>query len=918
MEIKKVYDPGSIEERWYRYWIEKRLFVADPCSDKPPFSMVIPPPNVTGSLHMGHALNNTLQDVLVRYKKMDGFNVLWLPGTDHAGIATQNVVERMLREKGISRDDLSREEFLQEIWKWKDLYGKRIIHQLQRLGAGCDWTRERFTMDEGLSRAVRIVFNRLFEEDLIYRERYMVNWCPRCGTALSDLEVEHREVRGRLYYIDYPLKDGNGSITIATTRPETMLGDTAVAVHPEDERYRRFHGKELILPLTGRVIPVVTDDYVDASFGTGALKITPAHDPNDFVIGKRHGLPQITVIGKDGRMTPEAGERFAGLDRFRCREEVVEALKALGLLSKVEEHTHAVGHCYRCDTVIEPLITLQWFVKMAPLAEPAIEAVRSGRIRFIPKGWENTYFSWMEGIRDWCISRQIYWGHRIPVWYCGHCDGDRIIMDVKGEGEFTYSDLRKRFSHEEILSMVKDYRIEEVGRDSMIPSESAPEACPRCGGRELVQDPDVLDTWFSSALWPFSTMGWPEKTKELEVFYPTSTLVTSFDIIFFWVARMIMMGLKFMGDVPFRDVYIHALVRDIHGQKMSKSRGNVIDPLVMMERYGTDALRFTLVALAAQGRDIRLSEERMEGYRNFVNKVWNASRFVFMGLDGYRGEEGEMGLMERWILSRLQKVIEEVRSSLDEYRFNDAASTLYQFLWHEFCDWYIEASKPILRGEMGEERKRGTQWCLLHTLGTILKLLHPFMPFVTEEIWNGMGNKESIVLERYPLPDPSLVDEEALEEASFLMEVVKGVRNVRVEASIPPTRPLEILYMGKEGDRWLEVLKREEWLLKALARVSCLTPVDKRPFPAAPLILKEGDLFVSLKGVIDLEGERRRLEKKKASLLEELALVERRLSNKDFLNRAPREVVEREKGRREDLSRKIAKIQEQMEWIRAV
>ncbi len=932
MKLDKRYEPKAVEEKWHKYWIEKGLFRADASSPSTSFAMVIPPPNITGSLHMGHALNNTLQDVLTRYKKMTGFEVLWVPGTDHAGIATQNVVERVLRAEGLERKDVGREALIKRIWKWREDSGSTIVNQLKRLGAGCDWSRERFTMDPGLSEAVKEVFVSLYKDGLIYRDNYMINWCPRCETALSDLEVEHKDDKGRLYYIDYPLEDGKGSLTIATTRPETMLGDTAVAVSPEDERYKGFIGKNLILPLVERKIPVIGDEYVDSSFGTGALKITPAHDPNDFLIGHKYGLDMPQVIGHDGTMTGEAGSDFAGLDRFVCRKKVVERLKQEGLLVKVEEHDHAVGHCYRCDTVIEPLIKLQWFVKMKPLAAPAIEAVRDGRIKFIPKGWENTYFSWMENIKDWCISRQIFWGHRIPVWYCGKCSGDKIHVvfrdtvspdssDEKPLQGGNYSLLRSQgFSPAQIDENADKYIIETVERDKMIVSKEAPEKCPCCGGNELIQDPDVLDTWFSSGLWPFSTMGWPKKTKELEKFYPTSVLVTSFDIIFFWVARMIMMGIKFMGDIPFSDVYIHALVRDADGQKMSKSRGNVIDPLIMMDKYGTDALRFTLVALAAQGRDIKLSEERMEGYRNFVNKLWNASRFVFMNLEDGKNYNDDTSmvcsdlLMDRWILSRFRMTVRDVRSSIEEYRFNEAASLLYQFIWHEYCDWYIEASKPILNGESGEDAKEACRSVIFNLLKDILRMLHPFMPFVTEEIWHGMGHEESILLSGYPEVREELIDNEAIVEADFIMELIKGVRNLRFELNIPLNAEVKLAYV-EGGGASESIVKREEYLVKRLAKVSSIEGSNGRPASSIPLVIKDVELFMLLDGAVDLKEEERRLKKGRDKALKELDMIERKLANKGFLEKAPKDVVAKERKKAAELSEKIGRFKDQIERI---
>ena len=684
--LDKGYEPRDVENKWYAFWEREGLFAARETSDRACYAIVIPPPNVTGVLHMGHALNITLQDILCRYRRLSGDNVLWMPGTDHAGIATQNVVERKLAEEDIDRHQLGREKFIERVWQWREESGCAIINQLKRLGASCDWGRERFTMDEGLSRAVRKVFVQLHREGLIYRGNYIINWCPRCRTALSDLEVEHEELDGHLYHIRYPLVGETGAITVATTRPETMLGDTAVAVHPEDERYADLKATSVLLPLMNREIPIIRDEYVDRTFGTGGLKVTPAHDPNDFEIGRRHNLPEIKVIDDDGRMTPEAGS-FHGLDRFECRKAVVEALQKEGLLEKIEAHKHGVGHCYRCKSVVEPNLSRQWFVKVKPLAEKALSAVEKGETRIIPDTWKNTYFEWLNNIRDWCISRQIWWGHQIPAWTCSSCEELVVAM-------------------------------------------GAPETCPKCGSRDLVQETDVLDTWFSSALWPFSTMGWPDETPLLKSFYPTAVLVTGFDILFFWVARMMMMGLHFMGEVPFRDVYVHALVRDENGQKMSKSKGNVIDPLHTIDQYGTDAFRFTLAAFAAQGRDIKMSEQRVEGYRHFINKLWNAARFSFMHLTETMPapDKKSLSLPDRWILSRLRLVAENVRDALDQYRFNDAASALYRFVWHEFCDWYLEVSKPALYNETDQDSRRSTasrSWYCAERNSRVAASVHP-------------------------------------------------------------------------------------------------------------------------------------------------------------------------------------------------
>ena len=687
--MAKGYEHSEAEKKWYEYWDENGFFKGEPGSDKEPFCIVIPPPNVTGTLHMGHALNNTLQDIMCRYKRMKGFNVLWQPGTDHAGIATQNVVEKDLASKGTDRHAVGREKFVELVWEWREKYGGLILNQLKRLGSSCDWSRERFTMDEGLSRAVREVFVRLYEKGLIYRGDYIINWCPRCHTALADIEVEHEDRDSFLYHIRYRFEHGDGQVIIATTRPETLLGDTAVAVHPEDERYAHLSGAHVILPVLDKPIPIIFDKYVDREFGTGALKITPAHDLNDFEIGNTHGLDRIKVIDENGMMNELAGP-YAGMDRFECRDRIVEDLKAAGLLVKIEPYQNAVGHCYRCKTMIEPLLSKQWFVKTKPLAEKAIEAVREGRTRIYPTNWEGVYFDWMENIRDWCVSRQIWWGHRIPAWYCDEC-GEVIV------------------------------------------AKETPAGCTACGGT-LTQEEDVLDTWFSSGLWPFSTLGWPDRTEALSTFYPTSLLVTGFDILFFWVARMMMMGIEFMGDIPFREVYIHALVRDAEGQKMSKSKGNVIDPLEVMDEFGTDAFRFTLAALAAQGRDVKLSEERIVGYRHFVNKTWNAARFVLMNLDSGVDEAPEARthtLADRWILTRVGQVSREMEQAFDEYRYNDAAAICYQFVWHEFCDWYLEMAKLTLYGD-DTNLRASTAAVVQDVLMAVLKFLHPFMPFVTE------------------------------------------------------------------------------------------------------------------------------------------------------------------------------------------
>ena len=879
-EIKtweKVYNPQKVEEKWYQFWEDKNLFRADEGSVRPPFCIVIPPPNVTGSLHMGHALNNTLQDVLARYKRMDGFNVLWLPGTDHAGIATQNVVEKQLAEEGTNRHKLGREAFVERVWKWKQEFGGQIIKQLKKLGSSCDWSRERFTMDEGLSLAVKEVFVRLYREGLIYRGDYIINWCPRCQTALSDLEVEHEQEQGHLYYIKYPLEDSKEYLVVATTRPETMLGDTGVAVHPEDKRYMKFIGENVILPLMNRRIPVIADGYVTQEFGTGALKVTPAHDANDFEIGRRHGLDVIRVIDDAGKMNTQAG-RYAGQQRFQCRKEMVKDLNDLNLLKKIEPFLHNVGHCYRCKTVIEPMVSKQWFVRAETLARPAIEAVQKRATGIIPSVWESTYFEWMNNIRDWCISRQIWWGHRIPAWYCSDC------------GEVTVS-------------------VQPISQ------------CATCASSRVEQEQDVLDTWFSSALWPFSTLGWPEKTKDLEVFYPTSVLVTGFDILFFWVARMMMMGIKFMGDVPFKDVYIHALVRDADGQKMSKSRGNVVDPLVVIEKFGTDAFRFTLSAFAAQGRDVRLSEERLAGYRNFANKIWNASRFTLSNLPGYDPHRApgkmELTLADRWIISRVNRTIGEVRQGLDSYKFNEAASAIYQFLWHEFCDWYIELIKPVLYQEKDPEQKWVAQNILVRVLDIALRLLHPFMPFLTEEIWQLLpGNEGSIMVAEFPKVQEGEVQPETEAEMGLVMGVIGAIRNLRSELNLPPSKTVEVILHSEKEDA-LGPLRMNRVYIESLTHTGKISfqSAGEKPKAAATAIVEEIEVFLPLKGLINLDDEEKRIKKEISKVEEEMTRTNLKLHNEEFLGKARLEAVEKEKEKARTLAEKGGKLQDGLERV---
>ncbi|UCH80140.1 MAG: valine--tRNA ligase [Nitrospiraceae bacterium] len=855
--LDKRYDPKEIEKKWYDFWIEKEYFKADSKSDKPPYCIVIPPPNVTGSLHIGHALDNTLQDIMIRWKRMSGFNTLWMPGTDHAGIATQNVVEKDLNSKGTDRHALGREAFIEKVWEWKKLYGRTIINQLKVLGASCDWSRERFTLDEGLSRAVREVFLRLYEEGLIYRGEYLINWCTRCHTALSDIEVEHEDRQGKLWQIRYDFVDEEGGLTVATTRPETYLGDTAVAVNPEDTRYTNLIGKKVRLPIIEREVPIIADEFVDSTFGTGAVKVTPAHDPNDFEMGKRHDLPFINIMTGDGTMSEEAGP-YKGLDRFECRKRVLEDLEKTGYLEMTQDHDHALGHCYRCKTVVEPYLSKQWFVKIKPLAEEAIKAVKDGRVKIIPAGWENSYFDWMENIRDWCISRQIWWGHRIPVWYCESCD-------------------------------------------EIIVSRETPEKCT-CGSTELKQDEDVLDTWFSSALWPFSTLGWPEETDDLRTFYPTSVLITGFDILFFWVARMIMMGLKFRGEQPFHHVYIHALIRDAEGQKMSKSKGNVVDPLEMTEAFGTDAVRFTLAAYAAQGRDIKFSEERVEGYRHFLNKIWNVARFISMNVDNetevrsisdIHDSKLSLSLADRWIMSRLSGVSRDVNHALDEYRFNDAASLLYQYVWHELCDWYVEMIKPDLSSTNAESKSAALS-TLIYVFESALALMHPIMPFITEEIWQQLparADVDSLCIRAYPVYDEKLHNRESEKKMDIIINAVTGVRSIRGELNISPSRELKVFI--KTTGEVEEVLTDNMTFIMKLARTAEIETGSEISVPknSATAIKSSMEIFVPLKGIIDVDAEITRLNKEFSKTEKEFTFLSRKLTNVDFIEKAPEAVV---------------------------
>ena len=851
-ELPKTYDPKSVEKRIYKEWCDKGYFHAEVDKSKKPFAIVIPPPNVTGQLHMGHALDETLQDILIRTKRMQGYNALWIPGTDHAGIATQIKVEEDLRvNEGKTRYDLGRDEFLKRVWAWKEKFGDRIINQLKTLGCSCDWDRERFTMDEGCSKAVREVFVNLYDKGLIYQGSRIINWCPSCTTALSDAEVEYSEQEGYFWHIKYPFKDGDGFVEIATTRPETLLGDTAVAVNPDDERYKDLVGKMLILPLVGREIPVIADDYVDKEFGTGCVKITPAHDPNDFEVGLRHNLEQIKVMNDDATINGYGG-KYEGMDRYEARAAIVSDLEAEGYLVKVVPHTHNVGQCYRCGTTVEPITSKQWFVKMQPLAEPALKAVLDGRTSFVPERFSKTYIHWMENVHDWCISRQLWWGHRIPAFYCEKC------------GETTVS-------KEDIT------------------------VCPKCGGK-VTQDSDVLDTWFSSALWPFSTLGWPDKTAELEHFYPTSVLVTGYDIIFFWVSRMIFSGLEHMNEVPFKDVYIHGLVRDSQGRKMSKSLGNGIDPLEIIDQYGADALRLTLATGNAPGNDMRFYMERVEAARNFTNKLWNASRFVLMNLtvDTFKEPDiSKLELEDKWILHTYNQVVKEVTENIEKYELGVAVAKLYSFIWEFFCDWYIELVKP--RFSEDNESNLVAQNTLVYVLSNTLKLLHPFLPFITEEIWQALPHEgESIMISDYPVYNPEYVFEEAQANMYTNILSIKEIRYVRTQMNIPPSKKSVLYVVPTEK---AAVTAGKAYYIKLASATDVVIVDDKNGLPEniVSITAPAGEFLLPLDDLVDKEKELARLEKEKATLESEIKRVESKLSNKGFTDKAPTDVVEAER-----------------------
>ncbi len=879
-EIPTVYDPRAAENKWYDYWMQQGVFNAEVGEQgSPRYCIVIPPPNVTAPLHMGHALDNAIQDFLIRWHRMAGLETLWMPGTDHAGIATQNVVERMLRQEGLTRHDLGREKFVARTWEVKEKHHGIITGQLKRLGCSCDWRRERFTLDEGLSRAVREAFVRLYERGLIYRGRRMISWCPRCSTVLSDVEVEHQDRRGKLWHIRYPFPGGPSTegIVVATTRPETMLGDTAVAVHPDDDRYRHLHGRRVVLPLMDREIPVIADEHADPDMGSGAVKVTPAHDPDDFAVGERHNLPHEVVIGPDGKMTPSAG-RYAGLDRFEARERVLEDLEQLGLLVKVEDHELAIGQCQRCGTIVEPLVSLQWFVKMEPLARLGIEAVNSGSIRFVPERWARVYLDWMENIRDWCISRQLWWGHQIPVWYCRDCDAE------------------------------------------IVPRED-PTQCPRCGSQNIEQDPDVLDTWFSSGLWPFSTMGWPEETPELEYFYPTSVLVTAYDIITFWVARMIVMGLELMGQKPFHEVFIHGLVRDARGRKMSKSIGNAVDPLELMDEYGTDALRFALLSLITHGQDISYTPDKMVGARNFCNKLWNASRLVLMNLEGAPAawDQAQLDLADRWILSRRAAVVRQAHQHVAAYNVAQYCGRLYEFIWNEFCDWYLELAKLALYGS-DTARKATVQAVLRSILTDILKLLHPITPYLTEEIWQSFRPEDgSLAVQPLPQPADYQAHEAPQAEADFatIMELVQGFRVGRAELGVPTNQMLHEIRRRVPADADRDIVRQCEHYVTSLVRAEQLAhTAESLQRPDCWFGVAAGmEIAIPLAGNIDVAQELARTRKRLAELEQDRDRSARKLANEGFRSKAPADVIAREQAKLTEAEAELAKLQARAEML---
>lgn len=911
--IPKAYDPKTVEPYWADYWIEQKLAEPDPKSGKKTHVIVIPPPNVTGSLHMGHALNNTLQDALTRWKKMSGFDALWVPGTDHGGIATQNVVEKMLKAEKISRYDLGRDKFLERMWKWRGETGDTILMQLRKLGAMLDWSRTRFTMDEVCSKAVGHAFMDFYKQGWIYRGKRMVNWCVRCRTALSDIEVEYEDRKDKLYHIRYPILSGKKDgwqgvpLVVATTRPETLLGDQAVAVHPDDERYEKIGGWWIQLPLTDREIPVIKDSAIDPKFGTGVVKVTPAHDPIDFEMGERHRLEQLVVIGFDGKMTAAAG-KYAGLSREEARKKILEDLEAQNLIEKIEDYAHAVGTCYRCGVVVEPLVSDQWFMKMDDMAKSAIQATKSGKVKIYPESWEKPYMMWLENLKDWCISRQIWWGHRIPIWYC-------IDDSVQTEGSLSNHPAEKT-------------------NCPPIPSTTQPAGCPKCKSAKLEQDPDVLDTWFSSGLWPMSVFKWPDQTEDLKRYYPTSVLVTGHEILYLWVARMVMMGLHFMKDIPYSHVFIHGIVRDKQGKKMSKSLGNVIDPLTMMDKFGTDALRFVLTSQSVPGRDMQISDDTFVGARNFANKIWNVSRFVLSNVEAAQQDGSipsmklaepdpqSLELCDRWILSRLQQAIASVLSDLEQYNLSQASRTLYHFIWSEFCDWYIELSKIRMMDAANPAARKNVLTVLIHLLDNVLRLLHPIMPFITEEVSKNLharlenGRKDSLLRAAYPEAQKKWIDAQAENEMAVLMEAITAVRTIRSEMNVPPVTKIRITLRAKNADAE-KLLNANRGYLQTLCKSDDIQIGMNlaKPAKSAAAVFKELDLFIPLEGIIDFEKEKERLAKERANLENQLSLVEKRLSDPQFKTNAPEEEVKRTEARKLESQEKLKRLEEHIASI---
>ncbi len=887
-EIPKVYDPKNVEDRLYEFWVQNNYFHAEVNPERQPYTIVIPPPNVTDVLHMGHAYNNTFQDIIIRFQRMQDKEALWFPGTDHAGIATQNVVERFLKkEKNQTRHQVGREKFVEFVWQWREERGRTIIEQLKKMGFSCDWQRERFTMDEGMSRAVLEVFVRLYNKGLIHRNKYIINWCPRCQTALSDEEVEHQNHDGNLWYINYPISGTTQTITVATTRPETMLGDVAVAVHPQDDRFKDLVGRIATLPILGRDLQIIADDTVDMEFGTGAVKVTPAHDPNDFVIGQRHNLEPINVLNEDASLNENAG-KYAGMDRLQTRKRLVQDLKKGGFLERIEDHRHSIGHCYRCNTIVEPYLSEQWFVKIKPLAEPALEAVREGKIKFHPARWTKVFINWLENIHDWCISRQLWWGHRIPIYYCQNCD-------------------------------------------AVVASIDPPTTCEKCNHPEFKQDPDVLDTWFSSQLWPFATLGWPEETKELKYFYPTDTLVTGPDIIFFWVARMVMAGLEFMGEIPFHDVYFNGIVRDAQGIKMSKSRGNGIDPLELIEDYSADAVRFSLLMLSSEGQDINLAKSDIEMGRNFSNKLWNGFRFLWMNMEESDLEKGnfdfvqsalksdQLDLADLWILSRYQKTVRKVTRGLERYKFHEAVDAIYSFFWREYCDWYLELIKPRLYGEASPEDKRVALDVALAVLKGILQMLHPIIPFITEEIWlkiRSESDSESIMISSWPTESRTFISESAEKDMEAIQDVIGAIRNIRGEMNVPRNKSARVIVTSMNGAN-LDLITGHKDYFQHLANVEQLECVRgaEKPRKAASAVVSDLEIYMPLEGLIDFGVEKARLEKEIARLEKQLENLNYKLQSSDFLNKAPEEIISREKKKKSDFESNLDKLKLNLESI---